>query len=267
MATAETTATNPIAATPTASEPAKWVYDEDRYFFGPNESDKAVEMAQKIADSGTKVIQLEGDWPVGAGFAILPIARNETVKTTVDGKVEEITKRKLHAVLLWPFYGLDSLQTAQGGADYVSQVVQADQAARILNPLRRQRWEKGEFDISSCPKLISEHIEGMAGDRGVIKPYLEAAKELLPVLKEKYPKVFGSFTPALLRTFLQSKAAATAFSAQLETKGLFVQIIGKLESITAKAGGNVEIYQRWRETREQDEAINVDDVSLDSLSI
>lgn len=251
----------------TASEAATaFTYNEDREFFSASELEKAAARAQEIANNvpGIRVLNFTADWPEGAGAAILPLARNETVQ---DAKGNKENKRVLKAILVWPIYSLDAIQNATGGEDYLRSIVLSDQAAAILNPMRRQSWEgENGFDVSSCPVTLQDHIEGMRGDRGVIAPYMEAAKLLLPKLKES-SAAFAAYNPHTLRQMLQSSAMAKQLAGALEAKGFFVKIIDKLEAITKQLGGNVEIYQRWRDTRDQEAATDLADFDLDDLKV
>lgn len=260
--------------TPTPA-PEPWKYQGERLYFEPAEIQKAAETATAISqqvDETTKrpitVLTYQGDaWPTGAGIAILPLARNEDFNVTSSGgKVEKVTRRVMHAVVVWPWFTSEAVMTHKDGGDYIRSVIQDDQAARILNPLRKQRWEKGEFDLSGCPKALSDHIEGMAADRGTVKAYMEAAKELLPHLKKMHA-IFAQMTPQFLRQLLSSAALARSFSAKLEEKGFFTGLIDKLEAITKKAGGNLDIYIQWRVTRSEAAAASVDDLDLAQLGV
>lgn len=263
-----TTPTNMTPAVPAVPK----VYEGDRQFYpaGPEGEAKATEVTKWIAGQtnpetnkpfNVKVYD-KGEWPIGAGYAILPLARNE--ERTVDG--EKTTKRILHAVLVWPYFGIEAVQAHKDGNEYLSQLVQEDQAARILNPTRRQPWEKDVFNIEACPQSLNDHIEGMAADRGTVKAFMDAAKVILPKLREAHP-AFKQMQPPFLRQLLSSKALATSFSAGLEAKGFFVGLIGALETVTKAAGGPVDIYQQWRDTRDEQVIEALDDLDLASLSL
>lgn len=255
----------PQTATGTTTEPAKFEYNEAREFFMPDESAKAEARVNEIASNlpNITVLSFDGEWPEGAGVCILPLSRNEKVK---DAQGQEQSMRKLHAIQVWPWHTLASIRNSAGGEAYIEQVIRAEQAASILNPMRRQRWEKGEFDVSSCPVSLQDHIEGMRQDKGVIAPYMEACKVLLPQLKEK-SKIFAAFTPQYLRTLLQSKPMAMQFNAKLEEKGFFVELINTLKQITTLQKGNTEIYDRWIATRDAEQEVSVDDLDLDDLDL
>lgn len=254
----------------TAEAATEFNYSESREFFEPADLEKAQARANAISQNmpDVSVIGFSGDWPAGAGACILPLARNEARDVLKDGKPtgEKETYRKTYAVLVWPYFPYEAVVAANGGEAYLRTVLQADQAAAILNPLRRQRWEKSEFDTSSCPTSLQDHIEGMRGDRGIIAPYMEAAKKLLPKLKEM-SAAFAAFTPQSLRQILQSKPMAMQFAPKLEEKGFWLGIIDKLEAVTKADGGNVEIYQRWRDTRDQEAEIDLDTLTLDDLKV
>lgn len=250
--------------TPQAETPA-FDYSEQREFFEPADVAKAEERAQAIATNlKIKVIAFDQDWPEGAGAMILPLARNETRVVEKDGKKVEETGRKTHAIVVWPYFPPELVRNANGGESYIRSLVQSDQAASVLNPFRRQDWAKDSLDVSSCPVTLQDHIEGMRGDRGVIAPYFEACKVILPQLKEK-SKAFAAFTPPYLRQLLQSAPMARQLAPKLEERGMFAIIIDKLEAYTKAKGGNVEIYQKWRDTRDQEAEVNLDDLNLDDL--
>lgn len=256
--------------------PKPWVYEGDRHFFevGADNMAKCSLMAQAIAvqvnpETGKqfKVIVFDKEWPSDAGAAILPLARNE--ERVIDG--EKATKRILHAVMVWPYFGIESVQSHKDGAGYLRELVQEDQASRILNPTRRQPWEKmSDTDwanvLASCPATVSGHIEGMAADRGTVKAYMEAAKDLLPHLKKMHA-VFAQMQAPFLRQLLSSAALAKSFAAGLEAKGFFVGLIDKLEAITKAKGMPTDIYTQWRETRDEAVIESVDDLDIASLGI
>lgn len=241
-------------------------YEGERYVFGPAEMDKAGELAQKI-NATVPVIQYPGaNWPNGAGVALIPMANTQKRTVLVDGKPTEEKYRKTHAVLAWPIFPLDQIiALGAEGAKYLENLTQADQMQRILGPIRKQEWDNlDKLDLSSIVDTLQAHIEGQQAGQGIVKAFNDAAIKLLPSLKKMH-KLFAAFTPQQLRQYLSSKALATAFNADIEAKGFWLGIIDKLEAITKEAGGPVEIYQQWRDTRDEATIDDLDTISLDNL--
>lgn len=261
----EVTTTDDSAVKP--AEP--FSYDEDREFFEVSELQKGAEKVgnivnQKNEDGSAKyhVVSWEGDWPEGAGMAILPLARNETLH---KGTKDEVTARRCFAVMVWPYWGLDAVMSHENGAKYLASIIEADQAARILNPMRKQAWEEGKFDPTSCPKSLADHIEGMAADGGAVKSYNELAKVMLPSLKGMSP-VFKNFNPALLRQYLSNAPLARSFSAEIEDSGFWVKIIEEMKAAAIKANMNAEVFDQWLATRNEQQAVDLTKLDLSKLS-
>lgn len=252
-----------------APAPVKFEYDEDRYFFPVSEREKGSAFVNQIASQTNEkgeakyaIVPWEGDWPEDAGISVLPLARNFTFN---KGTADEKTERVCYAVEVWPYWELDAVMKHPKGAEYLSQIIRADQAARILNPMRKQDWEHGKFDPAGCPKTLNDHIEGMAADGGAVKTYNEMAKLLLPSLRNM-AVVFKNFTPAYLRQLLSNAAVARTFSAKLEDGGFWLQIIDQMEAEAKKQGLNAEIFQTWRDTRNQQAEVDLDQLDLSKLS-
>lgn len=269
---ADTGAGTAVTDTATGAAPAvpePFAYNEDRYFFTASDLEKGGALVNQIAAQKDaaglpvyNVVSWSEAWPENAGLTILPLARNETRN---KGTAQEETSRRCYAVLVQPFWGLDAVMSHPKGAEYLSQIIQADQAARMLNPMRKQDWEHGKFDASGCPKSLSDHIEGMAADGGAVKTYNEIVKLLLPSLKQM-AAVFKNFTPAILRQYLSNAAVARNFAAQLEDNGFWLKIIDKLEAEAKARGMNAEIFQQWRDTRDQQVEVDLAELDLSSLS-
>ena len=261
MADTATNANNTNNANNTAE--TKFEYNGDRLYFTPDELPKMVEVAEKIKETTGKPVHAWADeWPEGAGGAILPLSKNEPFK---DDKGNEEKRRVLYAVLVWPLWSMETIRNADGGDEFLRSMVADAQAARNIAPLRRQDIESGAIDTDGLPRTVVDFIEG-AGDRGIVKPYTEAVKLLLPKLKSMHA-VFAHLTPAILRQYLSNAMLASSFNERLEREGFFLGIIGKLREIAVKQGNNTEIFDRWIETRNEAQMEDFDTLSLDKLSI
>ncbi len=88
---------------------------------------------------------------------------------------------------------------------------------------------------------------------------------MLPSLKGISP-VFKNFTPALLRQYLSNAPLARSFSAEIEDSGFWLKIIDEMEAAAKKAGMNAEVFQQWRDTRDEQAKIDLTKLDLSKLS-
>lgn len=268
-----------IPATPTSPNdpavPAVPVWNGEREFFAPADLGKMKERAKFLVTTphNGRLIYMAGwstEWPEGAGGAILPLAKN------FKKPGEDTATRTIYGILVYPIWPADAYLAQNdageplvtGGEDYVKQLVLSAQAVAILNPLRRQNVETNVgLTFDGLPSSMAQHIEGMDTERGTVKAYMEAAKEYLPTLKKRH-MMFNQFTAPILRQMCSNANAAKEFSAGFEQRGGWLHIIDILEKITIRQGGNPEIYQTWRDTREDAKSDDQDlaDMDLESLN-
>lgn len=292
------TAEAPAAATPTdptpaAADPTK--YDGSRLFYpGADKLAEAIAKAQEIARQNIRVVPWGSEevkdangnvtgtrnkpgvtWPQGAGAAIIPVAKNveRTVpKLDKDGKptgeTSKVNERQVFTVLLWPLYSLDQIASHKDGDAFLRELVFNTQANAVLTPLRRQRVDKGELDITSLPSTLDEVVEGTAGERGLYKSYNELAKPMLDKLKGlPFGRAFSHMTPQFLRQYLSSAAMAKSFSPEFEAKGFWTKVLDSF-IVAAKAKGlSTEVFDQWKATRDAAEDIDLSSVDVSSLSL
>lgn len=247
-------------------EPFK--YEGERYTFGPAEMDKAEELAAKINASGVPVVQYPREvWPQGAGVGLIPLAKTEERTVVSEGKATSEKYRKTHAVLAWPVFPVEMiLQAGPDAVAYLGSLSAADQMQRILGPLRKQDWANpGALDLSSIVDTLQAHIEGQQAGQGIVKAYNDAAIKLLPTIKKMHA-LFAHFTPQIMRQYLSSKALANAFSKEIEDKGFWVGLIDKLENVAKSNGAPTDIFQQWRETRDEATIDDLDSIDLSKLA-
>ena len=261
--------------------------DVDRMFFpaGSEGLTRAVNYATAVANYGDSkgevdedgnqigvpVVQSEKpDWPENMGAAVLPLTKRIEVRNA-QGEASKVTK--LYGAMLWPFPDYDAIMAHPSGPDVVRNLVAANMAQNVLNPLRRQNFDRFnedgslDIDLSSVPWTIEDFLERTdTGDRSIYKGYNEAVKEVLKTLKAK-SDAFKYLTPQLVRQFMESKAMAEASFPQLEAKGFWVGLLDTMQTMAANAGHPVEIFDTWKATR--DETVvgaDLDDLDLADLS-
>ncbi len=294
----------PQGAAPVPVEDQAPIWDESRVFFEPselangNEDSKGFGLNDFMQAIGEQIksrsIQLHtwnvnafGQWPTGAGAAVLPFTRRVTRNVANSAGVLEATKTtELVAVFVWPIFPLNTIlgftlpdNCNADGVEYLRTGIYADQANRILNPLRRQRIGETKTDaagnrtlvvpvpdMSSVPKAVKDHVEGMATEKGELKAFNEIAKDFIGKLRALSP-VFSIFSPQTLRQMLSQATIAKSFNAQLEADGFWTDLIGVMEAEAKLKGiANVSVYQRWRDTRNEGEEIDLTKINIAALS-
>lgn len=246
----------------------------DRHFFKPQQANEAQTFVQQIAQTDKYVVTYQGTeqepWPTGAGCAVLPIARRED-KINERGQSEGKHVVQ-YGVLVWPYFPPETLiGDAFGSVDkdtreYLESLIESDQAARILNPLRKQEITRANIDVSSLPRTVKDHLEGVQTAHGMLKAYNEIAGDFIKALREKSP-AFKPFTPQLLRSYLQSAEMARSFNAALEEKGFWTMLLDKMETAAQEKGLSTAVFKHWREQRDEADKIDLENLDIADLSI
>lgn len=269
-------AEQPANQPPQETEETEFVASSERRFYTPQQGNEAQSFLATIPRHRYYVITYEGTpeapWPDGAGCAVLPIAKREP---GADG----VNVNRLYGFIAWPYFALQELVGVlpEGMTDeakkYLSSMVENDQATRILNPLRKQEIEKAigpdgkvKLDLTGLPRTVKEHLEGVQTSHGMLKGYNEVAKDYLAALK-KSNALFKNFTVQMLRQFMSSSAMARSFNAQVEEIGYWSQLIDKMEATAKERGLPTEIFEQWRNTRDEGDEIDLSSLSIDDLSI
>lgn len=248
----------------------------DRHFFAPADAAKATEMVNRAQQTPLYVLTYKAPdgqepWPKGAGCAVLPIAKR--VEVVGGGK-----ETKQYGLIAWPVWSMASLigdvgiaSMTEEARNYLAGLAEADQAARILNPLRKQEVEKGgdQLDLSGLPRTMQDHLEGVQTSHGMLKAYNELAGAFLKKIKQMAP-VFKHFTPAIMRQYMQSSRIATDYNSELEASGFWVTLIERFKVEAIKAGLSVDVFDQWLETRDrddEDETVDLGALDISSLSL
>lgn len=192
----------------------------------------------------------EVEFPAGYGLAIAPVTKN------IDGK------NTIKAVAIAAIPDLETVQSAEGGQQFVAKCVVGSMIAKLQNAVR-PRGETGET-AASIPFSVADFITSNRPE-GVLLAYRKLASAYVKVLKKKG---LTYITESILRQILQSAAfAEQQFPTidQSKWEQILDSMIARAEADELAPGMLVE----WRKTRDSaelvDASVDLSDIDFDDI--
>lgn len=229
-----------------ASEPAYKLDDVEKVYFAPSELDKAADAIKKIEAIPNVEARRNytNDVPPGYGMLILPISKRD----------EAAKKRVNIGVAICAVPSLDLLaEQGDKGMQYVVDAVIDAYAVKINNAIR----PKADGSVSaSIPFSVDDFLTSQRGKEG-FKVYSEIADDFVAWLREKGLK---SINKVVLRRVLQSKVEAEQLYPRIP-QGEWNKLLDSMVAKATKLGKDPATLVNWKNTREQVQAIEDEDIS------
>lgn len=184
----------------------------------------------------------EAGFPDGYGLAVIPISQR-----TEAGKNETV------AVVAAAVPTLDMILSAEGGRDFVDDLVNSALMTKIANAARPR---PGQTGVPILPRTLADFMEG--GRRESIKGFTEIAPLFVKRLKAKGMK---NINPAMLRECIQSTAIAKQYFPNVSQEN-WIRLANGVVQLGEAKKLDMSVVKHWIETRDEAGARVIDDSVL-----
>ncbi len=223
-------------------------FEVEKCYFGPDELATAGEYLNQVAANYDKIsrnFDPEKDFPAGYGLSIVPIS-----KRTNEGNV---TIGVAVAAIPDP----TTVAEHEKGGDFIRQAVLDSFMAKVANSVRPRA---DGSTAGTMPFSVEDFIERRGGGAS-LKAYTEIAPTFVKALRQKGLKFI---TASMLRQVLQSKAFAEAQFEKI-AQNVWEKILDSMVQHASKKGLDPAVLVNWRETRDQVEVPEMDELDLEDL--
>lgn len=248
---------------PVAETEAAPVFPNVRRYFTHEQLADVEAIADLAMNCEIPVTQFDGEFAAGGIIAVVPIT--ERVDNPEAVKKEGEKQKQMDVVrhvLVWP---ISSLETCLDKfSDEVSKLIYAAQTDVIAKASKQGVKDFAELNTKNVPTSLQDLIG--TKDRARYKAYNDVCPPFVAQIVQWNPQRFAHIKAPILRQYCENAALASSVVPDLEAKGIFVKVIEKMKIAAENEGLNVEIFDEWLETRDQQELAELDlDVDLDTL--